>query len=216
MVSLFLISQQHGWFVPTILSLLLLPLTLLFRRMPHGTERVNIVALPIPVSRHSPHQCEASTTDAATSDHSFPFPTNKPIVVEGFPATPLIGDQFLNLTTHDSIVFRARSSKFQNGPILSTGSAMLFETTKDEYRLLSVKAYLNYSAIHPNEGVESDICVNVMPKTQINSVSSGQEVFCTHEAFFGGDPLPITQRNNDVWRILDRNACVEYILASKP
>ena len=95
--------------------------------------------------------------------------------------------------TADAILFTARSSKFPNGPILSTGSSMLFNTEKDEYRLLWLRARLNYTAIHSDEGVESDVCVTVVPQSKRNSVSSGEELFCTHEHYYGGDDESIGQ-----------------------
>jgi len=103
-------------------------------------------------------------------------------------ATPIIGDGFLaDDPTADAILFTARSSKFPNGPILSTGSSMLFNTEKDEYRLLWLRADINHTAIHADEGVESDVCVTVVPQSTQNSVSSGEELFCTHEHYYGGD-----------------------------
>ena len=159
---------------------------------------VIIKASPILVVRDSPHQCDAVSSglaQRASADSSFSFPTKKPFILEGFPATPVVTDNTLDPITHDSIIFRGRASKFRNGPILSTGSAVLFDTSESEYRLLQVKAYLNYSAIKETEGVESDICVNIMPKDQLNSVSSGREVFCTHEAYYGGDPTSVTRRS---------------------
>ena len=160
---------------------------------------VIIKASPMLVVRDSPHQCDAvrsGLAQRASADPFFSFPTKKSLIMEGFPATPVVTDNALDPITHDSVIFRGRASKFLNGPILSTGSAMLFDTSEGEYRLLQVKAYLNYSAIKETEGVESDICVNVMPKDQMNSVSSGQEVFCTHEAYYGGNPPPITRRSD--------------------
>ena len=150
---------------------------------------VIIKASPMLVVRDFPHQCDAVRSgfaQRASADSSFSFPAKTPFILEGFPATPVVTDNTLPIT-HDSIIFRGRASKFRNGPILSTGSAVLFDTSESEFRLLQVKAYLNYSAIKETEGVESDICVNIMPKDQMNSVSSGQEVFCTHEAYYGGD-----------------------------
>ena len=64
---------------------------------------------------------------------------------------------------------------------------MLFNTDQDEHRLLRLTAALNYTAIHKDEGVESDVCVTIVPQSKQNSVSSGEEVFCTHESYFGGD-----------------------------
>ena len=159
-----------------------------------GTCSVVIVAAPVPVEVSDPYSCSAAAT-SRTEQHGNPVytPTN-PRIVQGFPATPQISDGFLaDDPTADAILFTARSSKLPNGPILSTGSSMLFNTDQDEYRLLWLKASLNHTAIYADEGVESDVCVTVVPQSKRNSVSSGEELFCSHEHFYGGDYESIGQ-----------------------
>ena len=158
-----------------------------------------IVARQVKVQVNNPYNCPVAVAEkAASNDKQQPSSANNanakatnPVIVKGFPATPLIGDGFLKSQgdgeVHDAILFQARSSKFPNGPILSTGSSMLFNTDNDEYRLLRLTAELNYTAVHKDEGVESDVCATIVPQSKQNSVSSGEEVFCTHESYFGGD-----------------------------
>lgn len=161
-----------------------------------GGSIPTIVARQVKVQVDNPYNCPAEENTASSEQQlssaniANAKPTN-PVIVKGFPATPLIGDGFLKSQgdgdEHDAILFQARSSKFPNGPILSTGSSMLFNTDNDEHRLLGLTASLNYTAIHKDEGVESDVCVTIVPQSKQNSVSSGEEVFCTHESYFGGD-----------------------------
>ena len=79
------------------------------------------------------------------------------MIVEGFQNTPLISNGCLDPNgPYDSILFKAKSLKLPNGPILSIGSNMFFQQTDIEYWLLEVKGYLNYTSVHNDEGVESD------------------------------------------------------------
>lgn len=149
-----------------------------------GSNVPILVAKQVKVKVDKPYECPVEK-ESPHQNFSHKKPTN-PLTVKGFPATPLIGDGFLT-EQHDAILFQARSSKLPNGPILSTGSSMLFNTAKDEYRLMWLTAALNYTAIHNDEGVESDVCVTIVPQSKQNSVSSGEEVFCTHESYYGGD-----------------------------
>ena len=120
-----------------------------------------IVARQVKVQVDNPYNCPAvekaapNEQQSSSANSANAKPTN-PVIVKGFPATPLIGDGFLksqgDAEEHDAILFQARSSKFPNGPILSTGSSMLFNTDNDEHRLLGLTASLNYTAIHKDEG----------------------------------------------------------------
>ena len=161
------------------------------------TTTSNITASFISKRNPSISQCVYSTS-SSHENKSIVIPPNKPLIVEGFPNSPLIENGFFNLNgPYDSILFKARSSKFPNGPILSSGNDMRFQQTDIEYRLMEVKAYLNYSGIRDGEGVESDFCVTLLPLGQINSVSSGEEFICGHETFFGGDRSPIINRQGE-------------------
>lgn len=152
----------------------------------------SIVAAPVLVKVDNPYGCPPAKDKNSVQDVSKVYNPTNPRVVKGFPATPLIGDGFLrDDMAADAILFTARSSKLPNGPILSTGSNMLFSTKNDDYRLLWLKAKLNYTAINRDEGVESDVCVTVVPQSKQNSVSSGEELFCTHEHYFGGDDASV-------------------------
>ena len=156
----------------------------------------DITASFLLIKNQSTNECYTSKSLNNENDVIF-FPSDKPLIVEGFPNTPIIGNDFLDINgPYNSILFKARSSKFPNGPILSTGSNMLFEQTDIEYRLMEVRGYLNYSAIRDDEGVESDFCIDLIPLDKINSVSSGEEVLCAHETFYGGDRSPIINRQS--------------------
>ena len=160
-------------------------------------ELSNITASFVPKIIPSMTMCKNITSSSHKNELDF-IPPDNPLIVEGFPNTPLIGNGFLDLNgPYNSILFKAKSSKFLNGPILSTGSNMLFQQTDIEYRLMEVKGYLNYSGIRNGEGVESDFCVTLTPMSLINSVSSGEELICSHETFYGGDRSPITNRQGD-------------------
>ena len=74
---------------------------------------------------------------------------------------------------------------------------MFFQQTDIEYWLLEVKGYLNYTSIHNDKGVESDFCIVVNLIEQLNSVSSGEELVCTHKTFYGGDQSPTTERQGN-------------------
>ena len=198
-VSMFLFWQQRhlsirvaiiaalvtcGSYVALHSKLSILPASTSFLKECTNRKVPSIEAKQVPVKTKNPFQCPPKESKGQVSVYN---PT-KSISVQGFPNTPLISDGFMDQQPDaDSILFWARSSKLPNGPILSTGSNFFLNTVQDSYRLLWVKASLNYTSILPTEGVESDVCVTIVPQTKQNSVSSGEEVFCTHEHYFGGD-----------------------------
>ena len=54
--------------------------------------RITIVAAPVPVETNDPYACRAAATQ--THDVNSVYKPTNPRIVQGFPATPLIGDGF--------------------------------------------------------------------------------------------------------------------------
>eukprot|EP00040_Diaphanoeca_grandis_P035660 m.224794 g.224794 ORF g.224794 m.224794 type:complete len:650 (-) comp33443_c0_seq2:300-2249(-) len=121
-------------------------------------------------------------------------PDGAGVLLGGWPNTPIIGEQ----ERAPVLTFVGQASKRLNGPILSTGSALLFNCDV-EYRVVWMKVWLNHTGLQGEEAVESDICLNIFNQSKTTSTSSGEELFCTHEHFFNGD-----ERNKD------RGGPVEY------
>lgn len=137
----------------------------------------------------------AVSTAAAASGSAFDV-NGETRLLAGWPKTPVIEKDDTDPTP---FLFKARASKMPNGPILSTGSALL-HNGDTEFRAVWLRASLNYTGITSGESVESDICLSIFPQTQQTSLSSGEEVLCTHEHYFSGDNGGGTKVNTFVFK----------------